>query len=120
MNDASGDQEALAGVAAVNNDVVQSCMQSNLHGGMIAGLPLQLCARAVREAAYHFLLQDLAEMVDMAPSLAMRWEQVAAFLGFHLNVSHLHLVLGHLCPKWKQPSCNASRGGSKTSCAVQQ
>ena len=82
-------------------------MQANLHGGVIAGLPFELCAWAVREATHHLLLKDLAEMVDMAPSLAVGWEQVAALLGLHFNVPHLHLVLGHLCPEWEKPRCSA-------------
>lgn len=106
-------------MAAVNNGVVHSSMQSNLHGGLVASLPLKLCAWPMRKAADHFLLQDLAEMVDMAPSLATGWEQVAALLRFHFNVPHLHLVLGHLCPEWEQPRCSARRC-SKVSCEAAQ
>ena len=60
------------------------------------------------EAANDLLLQDLTEVVDVPPSLAVGWEEIAPLLGVHFNVPHLHSVLGHVRPEGKQSSCNAS------------
>ena len=81
--------------------------QPNLHGGLVACLPLQVCAGTM-EAANHLLLQDLTEVVDMAPSLAVGWKEVTPLLRLHFNVPHLHFVLGHVRPEGEQSSCNAS------------
>ena len=86
---------------------MQYLQQLDLHGGLVACLPLQVCAWAM-EAANHLLLQNLTEVVDMAPSLAVGWEEVAPLLGLHFNVPHLHLVLGHVCPEGEQSGCKAS------------
>lgn len=86
---------------------MQYLQQPNLHGGLVACLPLQVCAGAM-EAANDLLLQDLTEVVDMAPSFAVGWEEVAPLLGLHFNVPHLHLILGHVRPEGEQSGCKAS------------
>ena len=81
--------------------------KADLHGGLIACLPLQLFVSTICEAPNNLLLQDLAVVIDMATGLAVRGEQVTPLLSFHLYVPHLHLVLCHLSPEGKQTSCNA-------------
>ena len=83
-------------------------MYTCLHGGLVSSLPLKLCYAAVIEAAHHFLLQDLTEVVYMTPGLAVGGEQVAPLLSLHLNIPHLHLVLGHVRPEREQPRCSVT------------
>ena len=90
--------------------------KANLHGGLIACLPLQLFVSTICEAPNNLLLQDLTVVVDMATSLAVRGEQLTPLLSFHLYVPHLHLVLRHLSPEGKQTSCNVHLHGEYVKC----